>query len=275
MSRPTNATVEMPSASPTVRVERDGPLLIVTLDSPARRNAVNADAQRALDDIWRVFFDDPELKVAILTGAGDQAFCAGADMENLSRAGRDIAAAEPRSEYGHFGLTHRLDNPKPIIAAVNGIALGGGFEMVLCCDIVVAAEHSVFGLPEPLMGGAALAGGIARVCRKLPSNVAAGLLLTARRMPASEAARHGLVNEVVPVGQALSAARRWASDILRCAPLSIAVTKRLLNTAAAGGSLESLLNEGDALLDDLMTSADVQEGISAFVEKRPPVWSGR
>jgi len=182
------------------RVQREGHLLVVTLDRPQVRNALHRAASDELDRVWTQYETDPELRVAILTGAGDKAFSAGYDMREPSATAADqqgLAFLAHRHPRGLGALTLRYDMPKPLIAAVNGFALGGGFELALACDIIVAAEHAEFGLPEPRVGRMALEGGIHRLARSMPLKAAMGLLLTGRRISAPDAYRTGLVNEVV------------------------------------------------------------------------------
>ena len=257
------------------RVERDAHLLVVTLDRPEVRNALHRAASDELDRVWTQYESDHELRVAILTGAGDRAFSAGYDMREPS-AGEPSGASyiAHRHPRGLGGLTLRHDMTKPIIAAVNGLALGGGFELALACDIIVAADHAEFGLPEPRVGRMALEGGMHRLARSISFKTAMGMLLTGRRMSAAEAYRTGLVNEVVPLADLLPAARRWADDILACAPLSVQATKE-----AVLKGLDLSMPEAVALVPPTMAKAlvstDQLEGVTAFLEKRPPRWSGR
>ena len=202
-------------------VERDGRLLIVTINRPEVMNAVHPKANAELASVFDEFCADDGLWVAILTGTGDRAFCAGNDLK-FQAAGGVITVPET----GFGGLTSRTDNSKPIIAAVNGVAMGGGFEIALACDLIVASENAVFALPEPRVGLAAMAGGIHRLPRQIPLKHAMGMLLTGRRVSAEEGARLGFVNEVVPHGELMAAARRWAAQILECAPLSVRASKQ-------------------------------------------------
>jgi len=260
------------------RVERDGHLLVVTLDRPQVRNALHRAASDELDRVWTRYETDHELRVAILTVAGDRAFSAGYDMREPSapvgeREGGTayIAHRHPR---GLGALTLRHDMAKPIIAAVNGVALGGGFELALACDIIVAAEHAEFGLPEPRVGRMALEGGMHRLARSIPLKIAMGMLLTGRRVSAHEAYRAGLVNEVVPVADLLVAARRWADEILTCAPLSVQATKEAV-LKGLDLSLPAAVGLVPPTMARALVSSDQAEGVNAFLEKRAPRWSGR
>jgi enoyl-CoA hydratase/carnithine racemase len=259
------------------RVERDGPLLVVTLDRPEVRNALHRAATDELDRVWAAYESDPDLRVAILTGAGDTSFSAGYDMKEPAAASADpkgsgyLAHRHPR---GLGGLTLRDGMSKPLIAAVNGVALGGGLELAMACDIIVAADHAEFGFPEPRVGRMALEGGMHRLARSVPLKIAMGMLLTGRRIPAQEAYRIGLVNEVVPLADLLAAARRWAGEISQCAPLSVQATKE-----AVMAGLDLSLGAAIALVPRTMARAlvseDQVEGVNAFLERRSPRWSGR
>jgi crotonobetainyl-CoA hydratase len=208
--------------------------------------------------------------VAILTGAGDRAFCAGNDLKYQAAAGAKLET--PRT--GFAGVTTRFDNPKPLIAAVNGLAMGGGFEIALACDLVVAADTATFALPEPRVGLAALAGGIHRLPRQIPLKQAMGMLLTGRRVSAEEGRALGFVNEVVPAAELMDAARRWAGWILECAPLSVRASKEAA-LAGLGRPLEEAIFARYAGVARMVQSQDFVEGPRAFAEKRPPRWQGR
>lgn len=254
-------------------VERDGHLLIVTINRPEVRNALHRAATDELDQVWNTYEADPELRVAILTGAGDKAFCAGYDLKEPSAPpGRSFLAT--RHPRGIGGLALRFDNSKPIIAAVNGVAVGGGFELALACDIIVAAEHAEFGFPEPRIGRTAMDGGMHRLVRHVPLKVAMGMLMTGRRVSAAEGWRIGLVNEVAPAAELMSAARRWARQILECAPLSVQGTKAAV-MAGLGLPLPAAVGLVPAALAKSMESDDHAEGVKAFLERREPRWSGR
>lgn len=246
-------------------------VLLVTLNRPERLNAFDAEMHDTLDALWGEFDADPDLRVAIVTGAGERAFSAGSDLKYYSSG---VPISLPDNGYG--GLSHRRLR-KPVIAAVNGLALGGGFEFALCCDLIVAAEQAEFGLPEVRVGAAALGGGIPRLCRKIPYGVALGLILSARRIGAAEAYRLGLACEVAPAGRLLETALQWARDITAGAPLAIEVSKQVAEDTLFGDApFDDLVGApSDARSRRILGSDDCREGMNAFVEKRSPVWTGR
>jgi enoyl-CoA hydratase/carnithine racemase len=253
------------------QVEKDGRLLVVTIDRPEVMNSLHPAANRELAAAFDAFEADPEQWVAIVTGAGDRAFSAGNDLKHQASGG-DMSG-QPAS--GFAGLTARYDLTKPVIAAVNGVAMGGGFEIALACDLIVAAENAVFALPEPRVGLAALAGGMHRLPRQIGLKNAMGMLLTGRRVSAEEGLRLGFVNEVVPKGQALAGARRWADQILECAPLSVRASKQAALRGLDAPSLAEAVNGRYEELRRMLKSEDFVEGPRAFAEKRPPQWKGR
>jgi enoyl-CoA hydratase/carnithine racemase len=261
----------MPEFCQVERDGKDGRLLVVTIQRPEVLNALHPPANRELAQAFDAFEADPELWVAIVTGAGERAFCAGNDLK-YQAAGGDMSG-QPAT--GFAGLTSRHHLEKPVIAAVNGLAMGGGFEIALACDLIIAAEHAVFALPEPRVGLAALAGGIHRLPRQIGLKQAMGMLLTGRRAPAEEGWRLGFVNEVVPRGESLAAARRWAEQILECSPLSVRATKAAALAGLGTPSLEEAMNGRYEALHRLLKSDDFVEGPRAFAEKRPPRWTGR
>ncbi len=254
--------------------EKRGRVAYVTLKRPEVMNALHLEAHLELAEIWEDFRDDPEVWVAILTGAGERAFSAGNDLKATAERtanGSDVQG-DARPPFGR--ITRDFDCPKPIIAAVNGVAVGGGLELALACDIIVAADHARFGLPEPRVGLFAGAGGIHRLARQLPFKVAMGLLLTGRLFGAEEAHRIGLVNEVVPLADLTATAERWAGEILECSPLSVQLTKE----SALDGlqhSVDDALGRDHERVERLLESADFVEGPKAFSEKRRPRWTGR
>jgi len=242
----------------------------VTLNRPEVMNALNpelhAELQLAFDD----FADDPEQYVCVITGAGERAFCAGSDLKVANRHGR-----YPRN--GYAGLIERFDLNKPLIAAVNGLALGGGFEVALACDVIVASETASFGLPEPLVGAVALGGGLHRLSRQIGLKQAMGLILSSRRVSAEEGLRMGFVNEVTPPGQLQAAVDRWCADILRASPMSIRASKETVMKGLAENDVEMAMRRQATYpaYAAWRISEDAREGSAAFAEKRPPVWKGR
>ena len=252
------------------RVEKEGRLTIVTIERPDVMNALHPPGNFELAEAFDDFAADPEQWVAIITGAGDRAFSAGNDLKYQASGGK---MGGPKS--GFAGLTARFDNSKPVIAAVNGLAMGGGFEIALACDLIIASENAIFALPEPRVGLAALAGGIHRLPREIGMKQAMGMLLTGRRVPAAEGQQLGFVNEVVPKGQALTAAKQWAVQILECAPISVRASKEAAMQGLAAESLEAAIKGRYDQIAALYASEDFIEGPRAFSEKRPPNWKGK
>jgi enoyl-CoA hydratase/carnithine racemase len=247
----------------------DGHVMTVTLNRPERRNALHADANHELGAVFDAFETNPDLWVAIVTGAGDKAFSAGADL--VTAMSRD---KPPVPESGFAGLVSRFDRRKPVIAAVNGMAMGGGFETALAADIIVAADTASFGLTEPRVGLAALGGGIQRVVEELGPKRAHALLLTGRKITAQEAHAMGIVAEVVPAGELMAAAHRWAAEIMECSPASIAATKAVVRSLD-GHSIEHSMKDMFHLPEvrSLLSGPDAREGPKAFAEKRKPNWA--
>lgn len=246
--------------------ERRGDVLLLTLNRPQARNAVTlAMAERiaaALDELDA----DPTLRVGVVTGAGGT-FCAGMDLKGFARGERPVVAGR-----GFAGLVERPP-AKPLIAAVEGYALAGGFEIVLACDLVVAARSAVFGLPEVKRGLTAAAGGLFRLPRRIPYHLAMELILTGRRWPATEAAAAGLVNRLVDAGGAADEALALAAEIAANAPLAVAASKRVVVESADWPLGEAFARQHE-IVDPVRRSDDAKEGARAFVEKRAPVWTG-
>ena len=244
----------------------------VTIDRPDVLNAIDAESEARLEEIWQRIETDREIRAVVLSGAGGRAFCTGADMKNVGRSGLEYwAAARP---HGFGGISLRTTLDVPVIARVNGHALGGGFEMVLGCDIVIAAENATFGFPEPRVGRLPVDGGMVLLPRQIPFHQGMGLLFTGRRIKAAEALAMGLVNEVVPAAELDAAVHRWLGEVLACAPLSLRAIKQTVRRTA-----QLPVNEAQALrlpaLIECLQSEDGEEGVRAFQEKRAPVWSGR
>ncbi|MEY2925624.1 MAG: hypothetical protein RL367_101, partial [Pseudomonadota bacterium] len=244
-----------------------------TLNRPAVMNAINpqmhAELQAAFDD----FAGDPEQFICVVTGAGDRAFCAGSDLKAAARGG--VPDAYPKN--GYAGLIERFDCPKPFIAAVNGIALGGGFEVALACDIIIAADSASFGLPEPLVGAVALGGGLHRLARQIPLKKAMGMIMAAKRVSAAEGERLGFVTEVVPAADLSAAVERWCDAILAGSPMSIRASKECVHRGLdETGVAAAMQNQpGYPGFAAWKKSEDAREGPLAFAEKRAPVWQGR
>ena len=251
--------------------EKNGRIATVTINRPERMNALHPPANLELHDIWNDFQNDPEVWIGILTGSGDRAFSAGNDLKYTAEHGMNMVRV---GESGFGGLVKRTDCWKPIIAAVNGFALGGGFEMALSCDIIIAADHARLGLPEPRVGLMAGAGGVHRLPRMMPQKIAMGYILTGRHMTAQEAHRWGIVNEVVPLADLMPTVHRWAQDILEGAPLSIRASKQAA-MMGLGHPLDIALNLEYTQSTAMRRSEDIVEGPKAFAEKRKPNWKGR
>jgi crotonobetainyl-CoA hydratase len=255
-----------------IRVDREGHVTIITLNRPDVMNALHSPAHFEMHEALDAFAADPEQWVGIITGAGERAFSAGNDLKHQATGG------EMRSPpTGFAGLTSRFDLNKPLIAAVNGVAMGGGFEIALACDIIVAADGAVFALPEPRVGLAALAGGLHRLPRAIGVKRAMGMILTGRRVSAAEGAELGFVNEVVPAAELMAAARRWAGQIAELSPMSVRASKEAVFKGLDEPTLEAAIKGQNRYpaVSALFTSEDFVEGPLAFSQKRAPNWKGR
>ncbi len=238
------------------KVTRKGAITIVTLSRPEVYNALHTDAHFELNKVFDDFSADPEQWVAIVTGAGDKAFCAGNDLKWQAAGGK-----------------RGVDTG---IAAVNGVAMGGGFEIALACDLIIASENAMFALPEPRVGLAALAGGLHRLPRQIGLKRAMGMILTARHVTAREGHELGFVNEVVPQGEALTAAERWAETICKNSPMSIRASKQAIQKGLAVALEQAIAEQRDyPAVKAMVASQDYIEGPKAFSEKRPPKWVGK
>ncbi len=257
-----------------VLFEKTGALARVTINRPERMNACDFETYRLLGEAWREVDRDPEIRVAILTGAGERAFCAGSDVKSdYIDSGSGRHAAKGR-EDGAERLPGLVDVRKPVIAAINGHANGGGLEQALACDIRVAAEHAQFGLGEVRLGWLPGGGGTQRLPRILPLGRALEMLYTGNRIPAAEALRLQLVDHVVPMSELMSKAEAIADEICKSAPLAV---RRIKEVALRG--LDLPLEQGLKLeregFRELMQTEDAIEGALAFAEKRAPRWSGK
>ena len=246
----------------------------VTINRPQVLNAINPAAEAALQSVWQEIENDSDIWVVVLTGAGDRAFCVGADMTagQIQKSGLEYWAEERPGGFGGLALRETLD--VPVIAAVNGYALGGGLEMVLGCDIVVAAEHARFGLPEPRVGRVPLDGGVVQLVRQIAYRHALAMLLTGRQFSAAEALQMGLINEIAPAGELGSAVQRWVDEMLACAPLALKAIKQILKRTP-GLTPQQAARIRLPALTLALDSADADEGVRAFQAKRKPRWQAR
>ncbi|HEX4657283.1 MAG TPA: enoyl-CoA hydratase-related protein, partial [Streptosporangiaceae bacterium] len=250
-----------------VLVRRDGHVLEVTINRPEVRNALHPAANDELDHVFDAYFADAGLWVAILSGAGDKAFSAGNDLVYS-------ASGQPGwvPKNGFAGLTSRRHMPKPVIAAVNGYAMGGGCEIALACHLVVADATARFALSEVKVGLVASAGGLVRLPRTVPPKVATEMILTGRRLTAAEALGYGLVNRVVPAGAALDGARAIAAEILDGSPTSVRISLQVMEETRGIPDTVDAVTHPTTGFDDVMMSHDAIEGMTAFAEKRRPRW---
>jgi len=250
-------------------VEDEGRVRVVTLNRPEVMNALHSEAHWELDGVWNEFAADPLLWVAIITGAGERAFSAGNDLKAQAAGKRGT-----RPKTGFAGLTSRFDLEKPLIAAVNGTAMGGGFETALACDIIIAAENAVFALPEVRVG-LIPGSGVHRLPRLIGTKRALGMILTGRRVSAAEGLALGFVNEVVPAGEALAAAKRWAAQILEASPMAIRAAKQVVYQSLDQPTLEAAMSRTYPAAEANLNSQDYIEGPKAFAERRKPNWQNR
>ena len=253
-------------------IEKDKHIMKVSINRPERLNALHPMANLELAEVFDDFAADDEMWVAIITGEG-RAFSAGNDLRYQAEGGERLPMP-----LGFAGLTARFDLVKPVIAAVNGVAMGGGFEIALACDLIVASKNAVFALPEPKVGLAALAGGLNRLPRQIGTKRALGMILTGRHVSATEGEKLGFVNEVVPSDELMSRAYELANEIIACSPLSIRASKDAVYRSLDFASLEESMKDmrtNYAAIKAMINSEDFIEGPKAFAEKRPPNWKGK
>jgi enoyl-CoA hydratase/carnithine racemase len=250
-------------------VDKADHIMTVRMNRPERLNALHPPANAELGRVFDDFAADDDQWVAIITGEG-RGFSAGNDLRHQAEGGERVPT--PR---GFGGLTSRFDLTKPVIAAVNGVAMGGGFEIALACDLIIASDRATFALPEPKVGLAALAGGLQRLARQVGSKRALGMILTGRHVPAEEGQALGFVNEVVPHDELLDRARGWAGQILACSPLSIRASKDVVYRSLSTASLQESMEADYDSVRALVRSEDFVEGPLAFSQKRAPNWKGR
>ncbi|WIM94392.1 enoyl-CoA hydratase-related protein [Actinoplanes oblitus] len=260
-----------------VRYDKSDRVATVTLDRPEVLNAMDLAMHAELGEIWDDVEADDDVWVVVLTGAGDRSFSVGQDLKEraeLDRSGAGTSTFGSRDKPGWPRLTERFTLAKPVVARVNGYALGGGFELALACDVIVAADTAVFGLPEAKLGLVPGAGGAFRLARQLPLRTALGHLLTGREIPAARALQLGLVNDVVPAAELDDCVAGWVADLLRAAPLSVRAIKEAV-LRSVDLPLEQAFATRYVWEERRMRGADAVEGPRAFAEKRKPNWCGR
>ena len=254
----------------TCLTEREDGIFWIRINRPQVLNAIDPATHRAISAALDRFESDPALRVAVLTGTGERSFCVGTDLKIRAKTN-----ADDHPPTGFAGLTHRFSLAKPVIAAVNGLAIGGGVEIVVACDLAIAAEHAEFSLPEPRIGLAALGGGVLqRLARQMPLKFAMDLVLTGRRLTAAEAQQLGLINAVVPAAELEDKVRSKAEQIMAGAPLAIEASKRVMLESLQFPDLETALSQRYEAAERMLISEDAKEGQAAFVEKRAPRWRG-
>ncbi|CAD0183913.1 putative enoyl-CoA hydratase echA8 [Ruegeria sp. THAF57] len=253
-----------------ITTEQRGNVLLVTMNRPEVYNAVHAPMHHEMADCWDKFAAAEDQWVAVLTGAGDKAFTAGNDLKFTAKHG-----PQPIPETGFAGLAMRYDLEKPVIAAVNGFAMGGGFETALSCDIILASDRAKFALPEVKVGFFAAASGVQRLSRYIGRLAAQEMMITGRTVDADEALKLGCVNEVVPHDDLMTRAMALADDICSVSPSSVKATKRVLNRMAQIEGFGESMEHSREVLKDLAQTEDFKEGVQAFAEKRKPNWVNR
>lgn len=262
-----------------VRVSIDGTIMTITIDRP-KANAIDLPTSRKLGEAFVYFRDNPDLKVAIITGAGERIFCAGWDLKALDAGDTPLEnwwEAEDPDLGGFAGITEMWNLNKPVIAALNGLTIGGGFEIALACDLIIAADHVEFALPELPLGLIPDAGAVQRLPKRLPYNIALEMLYLGRRMPAAEAAHYGLINQSVPADQLMPLAISWAEKLSEVAPLALQAVKEVLRAIECEPTekaFHKMRYEDLPVYKAMLSSNDAFEGVNAFVEKRDAKFKG-
>lgn len=256
-----------------IQVRLDEHVTRITLNRPQVMNAINQDMHDELQHALDAFERDDTQYLGVIAGAGGRAFSAGSDLKSIAKRGKPHTY--PAS--GYAGLIERFDLDKPLIAAVDGVAVGGGFEVALACDILIATSRSRFGLPEPLIGAVALGGGMHRLARQVGLKQAMGLILTGDIIDAAAAERMGIITELVDADELDTTVDRWCAKILRCAPLAIRASKQSVMRGLDEASLADAMRAqaGYPAFRACSESSDRHEGAAAFAEKRPPQWRGQ
>ena len=252
-----------------IKVVVTGDVMEITIQRPEVLNALNRKAHAELADAFDRFAENSALNISVLMGSGERAFCVGSDLKERAEVGSDQM---PPS--GFAGLTERFDLDKPLIALVNGDAIGGGLEIILACDLAIAVDTARFGLPEPKVGLAA-SGGLHRLARQLPLKWAMEIALKGQLFGAVEAKELGLINEIVPRQSLEDTKKRYLADLKECSPLALRATKQTMLKGLAQGSLENAFSAHYPSFQQLLSSEDAREGVQAFAEKRKPVWKCR
>lgn len=258
-----------------VVVEKKDGVTTILLNRPEAMNAIDTAMHHALEAAFDDYSADTSQRICLIRGVGGRAFCAGSDLKDVSaliKSGRRLEETYPK--HGYAGLIERFDLDKPLVAVVDGVALGGGFEIALACDLIIATDRSRFGLPEPLVGGMALGGGVHRLARQIGLKQAMGMILTGRLVHAAEGVALGFVNEAVPAEELEEATARWVELILRCSPTALAASKQAVMKGLEESSIaEAIQHQGGyPAFRRMRASRDSVEGPRAFVEKRKPRW---